>query len=126
MPLTQHAWKPTGFREQPRVEREVDISLLVGDDWTAESASRYILMGRDPDPKRLRSVTLRLTTAGRLRAAGFGVVHTPGKVKGGPHVSVVYPGDRPLYEHTTPWPPEAAEQFVACFAGYHEPGGGGE
>jgi hypothetical protein len=102
------------------VEREVDVSLLLGKDWTPESASRYILMGQDPDPKKLRKVTLRWTTAGQLRAAGFGVVHTPGRVKGGPHVSAVYPSNHPLHEHTVPWPPGVPEQFVACFTGYKE------
>lgn len=119
-PLTQHAWKPTGFRTQPRVEYEVDISLLRGNDWTAESASRYILRGEDPDQRKLRRVALRQTTAGQLRAAGFGVVHTPGRFRNGPHVSVVYPDSRPLEEHTIPWPPEVSERFVACFAGHEE------
>jgi len=102
------------------VEREVDVSLLMGNDWTLESASRYVLMGDDPDSKRLKRVALRWTTAGQLREAGFGVVHTPGKIKGGPHVSVVYPSFRPLDEHTVPWPPGVSNTFVACFTGYDE------
>lgn len=118
--LTQHAWSVDKFRAQPRIEVEVAVSLLVGSDWTKESASKYVLRGESPTRRRLARVALRHTTAGALRAAGFAVVHTTGRVRGNPHVSVVWPATRPLQEQLVPWPSEVSARFDACFTGENE------
>ncbi|MCD0450585.1 hypothetical protein LO762_15500 [Actinocorallia sp. API 0066] len=99
------------------------VSLLIGNHWTPETASRYVLRGESPTPKKLASVALRVTTAGRLREAGFAVVHTTGKIKDSPHVSVVFPAVRPFDEFEVPWPPAVSERFGACFTGDGERGG---
>ena len=112
--LTQQAPKPGKFRNAPRVNREVDISLLIG-RWSVEDATRYVLMGNSPTRRQLDRAVVRHTMVWRLREAGFAVVHTPGRIKGGPHVSVVWPADEPLARPEVPWPPEVSEVFELCF-----------
>ncbi|GGO30827.1 hypothetical protein GCM10010116_61730 [Microbispora rosea subsp. aerata] len=112
--LTHHTFKPT-FLNAPRIDLEREVSLLKG-KWTVEEASRYrrkILSDRD-----LRQADVRFTTAGILRSKGFAVVHTPGKIAGGPHVSVVWPPHDPLNRQDVPWPPDVVESFAQCFNGY--------
>ena len=112
--LTQQAPKAGKFRNAPRVQREVNVSLLIG-RWSVEDATRYVLMGIPPTRKQLNRAVVRLTQVGRLREAGFAVIHTPGRIKGGPHVSVVWPADEPLAHPEVPWPPEVSEAFDLCF-----------
>lgn len=117
--LTQQAPRPGKFRNAPRVEREVDVSLLIG-RWSVEDATRYVLMGNSPTRPQLNRAAVRHTVVGRLREAGFAVVHTPGRIKGGPHVSIVWPADEPLAHPEVPWPPEVSEVFDLCFNGRGE------
>jgi hypothetical protein len=117
--LTQHAYNGK-FRRAPRIEREVDVSLLVGNDWSEASATRYILREREPSERQLAETTLRQTTAGALRRVGFAVVHTPGKIKTKPHVSVIWPNSDPLVRQQVPWPPGVSDRFDACFTGNEE------
>jgi hypothetical protein len=112
--LSQHAPKAGKFRNAPRVEREVEVSLLLG-EWSVEDATRYVLMGNPPTRGQLSRAAMRLTSAGKLRRAGFAVVHTPGRIKGGPHVSVIWPANDPLNDARVPWPPEVSERFDSCF-----------
>ena len=59
---------------------------------------------------------IRYTTAGDLRQAGFGVIHTPGlKGEGYGHVSAVWPAANPLDEHECEWPAPVQEAFRTCF-----------
>ena len=118
--LTQQSWDPPAFRNQPRIDRETAVSMLIGDQWTVEEACTYVYGGRQPSPRKLERAGLRITTAGRLRDAGFAVVHTPGAIKDGPHVSIVWPGDDPLEYQAVPWPDEASALFDACFDGNEE------
>lgn len=57
----------------------------------------------------------RYTYAGRLREAGFTVIHTPGRLgsqKG--HVTIAWSDDvAQLY--ITPWPIRVTETFDSCF-----------
>lgn len=112
--LTQQAPKAGKFRNAPRVEREVDVSLLIG-RWSVEDATRYVLMGNSPTRPQLNRAAVRHTKVGRLREAGFAVVHTPGRIKGGPHASVVWPANQPLAHPEVPWPSEVSEAFEVCF-----------
>lgn len=119
--LTQFAWKADRFRDQPRIDREVGLSLLVG-RVDVEEAARYVLLGQPPTRGQLSRAVVRLTTAGRLRKAGFAVIHTPGRVKPGKHATVVWPDDDPLTRPEVPWPADVSEAFNSCF---NEGGEGG-
>lgn len=112
--LTQHTWKAGSFNDEPR-EGEQDLSMLRGDVSVAEccdyrsSASRVTLA-------KVAKAGRRLTTAGKIRAAGLAVVHTPGRrVKDGLHVSIVWPPDDPVHIQQTPWPSDVSKNFAACF-----------
>jgi hypothetical protein len=118
--LTQQSWSPPDFRNKPRMERETAISMLIGEQWTVEDACKYVTGGRLMSQRKLAGAALRRTTAGKLREAGFAVVHTPGVIKDGPHVSVVWPGDDPLEYQAVPWTDEVSARFDACFAGNEE------
>lgn len=120
--LTQQAWGAGKFRNAPRLERELGVSALIG-EWSAEGATRYVLMGQSPTTKQLSRAVVRLTTVGKLRSAGFAVVHTPARVLRGAHVTVVWPDDDPLNRPDAAWPHEVSEQFDSCF---NEGGGGGQ
>lgn len=56
-------------------------------------------------------------TALRLREAGFAIVHTPGRIRGGVHATVVWPADDPLNHQEVPWPPGVPALFDECFNG---------
>jgi hypothetical protein len=88
--------------------------MLVGEHWTVAAACEYVLGGRQPAPRKLERAGIRRTTAGRLRAAGIAVVHTPGISKEGPHVSIVWPDDAPLDRQDVPWPSEISSLLGAC------------
>jgi hypothetical protein len=119
--LTQFGRKTELFRNAPRLERELGVSLLIGKQ-TIEDALRYVLQGNPPTRQQLRQAVTRLTSVGKLRNAGFAVVHTPGRVRQGIHVSVVWPGDDPLNRQDIPWPGSVSEAFDSCF---NEKRGGG-
>jgi hypothetical protein len=112
--VTQQAWKVGQFRNAPRIEREVGVSVLLG-EWSVEDATRYVLMGKPPRRQQLSRAVARLTTVGRLRKAGFAVVHTPGHIKNGLHATVVWPADDPLLRPEAAWPSEVSELFDSCF-----------
>ena len=118
--LTQQSWRPPDYRNKPRIERETAVSLLIGDQWTVEEACSYVSGARQPPPRKVEVAGMRVTTAGRLRDAGFGVVHTPGAIKDGPHVSIVWPGAKPLEYQAVPWSDEVSALFDACFDGNEE------
>ncbi|WP_459802605.1 hypothetical protein [Herbidospora sp. RD11066] len=96
------------------------MSLLTG-RLSVKFASNYrkkVLTAHD-----LERAAVRYTSVGKLRAAGFAVVHTPGRVTNGcgadgEHVSVIWPVEDPLVRQDIPWPPDVAESFVQCFNGY--------
>jgi hypothetical protein len=119
--LTQFGRKTELFRNAPRIERELGVSLLMGEQ-TAEEALRYVLQGNSPTRQQLSQAVTRLTSVGKLRKAGFAVVHTPGRVAHGIHVSVVWPGADPLNRQDVPWPGAVSELFDSCF---NEKRGGG-
>jgi hypothetical protein len=112
--LTQHSWKLGSFADAPR-STELEQSMLRGVVTVADACS-YRSGGVRVTANRIERAGCRQTTAGKLRAAGFAVVHTPGtKIKNGIHVSIVWPPDDPLDTQRTPWPPEVSERFAACF-----------
>jgi hypothetical protein len=115
--LVQHAWDKRKFRNAPRERVETDVSLLAAADWTLTEVSTYIRRGRPPALADLKRAGLRRTTAGGLRRAGFVVIHTPGALVAGPHVSVTWPGAAPFERQDEYWPLGVAEKFDACFTG---------
>jgi hypothetical protein len=112
--LTQHTWKAGRFNDQPR-EGERELSMLRGDVSVAEACD-YRSAGVRVAAAKLARAGRRQVTAGKLRAAGLAVVHTPGRrVKNGIHVSIIWPPDDPLHTQQVPWPAEVSERFAACF-----------
>lgn len=66
-----------------------------------------------PDFARART---RQASAGRLRDAGFAVIHTPGNAgERGSHVSVIWPDTDPLNVRELDWAPEIQAAFAGCF-----------
>lgn len=118
--LTHHGKAADAFIDAPRINRgrnrgpERDVSLLRG-KWTARDATIYRFS--HPTPGQLARAVVRCTTAGKLRSAGFAVLHTPGALENGPHVSVVWPADNPMERQDIPWPKEVADRFTKCFDG---------
>jgi hypothetical protein len=113
MILTQQSWSGE-YRSAPREDREKDLSMLRGELSVLE-ACEYVNVRGPLTEARVARAGVRYTTAGKLRAKGLAVVHTPGRIKGGPHVSVVWPGDNPLDTQEVPWPPGVSAAFTACF-----------
>lgn len=111
--LTQYGKRRSAFRVQPRIERELGISLLRG-LLPVQDAARHVLR-REPTESDLNKSRIRGTTAGALRQAGFGVVHTPGRIPGGLHCTVAWPSSDPIANPRVPWPPEVSERFDRCF-----------
>jgi hypothetical protein len=87
--LTQHGWHGSSFRAQPRIERELGLSVLRG-AISAREATQYVLQGKEPTERQLVKARIRRTTAGELRHAGFAVVHTPGRVLDSAHCTVAW------------------------------------
>lgn len=114
MILTQQTWSDGEFRRGPRAYRETDVSMLRGRLSTLE-ACEYASVRGPLTEAALARAGVRYTTAGRLREKGLAVIHSPGKIKDGPHVSVVWPDDNPLETQVAPWPPGVSELFEACF-----------
>lgn len=118
--LTHHTFNVDRFLEAPRYDKEREVSLLTG-ELTAEEVSRY--RRRVITARALEAAAVRYTSAGRLRAEGFAVVHTPGRLLGrcgtaSQHVSIVWPDDDPTNRQDIPWPPTVSKRFVRCFNGY--------
>lgn len=114
--LTQHTWRDGDFINESR-EIETELSMLRGDLSVAE-ACVYRSSRSKISAARLARASRRQTTAGKIRAAGLAVVHTPGpeeKDMGGMHVSIVWPPGDPVNRQVTPWPAEAPKAFAACF-----------
>jgi hypothetical protein len=111
--LVQLGWARKPFRNQPRMDREVGLSVLRG-PISVMAAVRYVLP-QEPTDGQLKNGRIRLTTAGSLREAGFAVVHTPGPVRRDEHCTVVWPDSEPLSSPQVPWPPEVSARFDSCF-----------
>lgn len=107
--LTQYGERPPfgdGFRDRLREDiGETEISMILGE---VDASAAAILVTRS----FAYGAVTRVTTAGRLRAASFRVVHSPTK-SNRLHVSI-YP---PLTEAGEPaaWDDELASSFMACF-----------
>lgn len=85
-----------------------------GEVLTHHTAKRHLYINAPPTDVERASV--RYTTAGDLRAAGFAVIHTCGrKGEGNGHVSVVWPADQPLDAPDPAWPAHVRKAFAACF-----------
>jgi hypothetical protein len=132
MTLTQQTFRVPTFRDAPERPGERDVSLLTG-RLTIEDASHYVNPRSSKEARALRRAGVRYTTAGELREQGFAVLHTPGRVTGGPpktvreapacrepktHVSVVWPNAAPLQRQDIPWTDDVVQRFVGCFHGY--------
>jgi hypothetical protein len=112
--LTQHTWKAGSFNDEPRAT-ELELSMLRGHVSVVEACD-YRSSGVRLSAARLAKAATRQTTAGKLRAAGFAVVHTPGqRIKNGIHVSIIWPPGDPLHVQRAPWPAEVSQRFAACF-----------
>ena len=113
--LTQYGVRRAPFRNQPRIGRELGLSVLRG-RISLEDAVRYVLK-ESPTEHDLRRARIRRTTVGELRLAGFAVVHTPGRVRGKDaiHCTVAWPETDPIDASQVPWPAMASERFDACF-----------
>lgn len=107
--MTQYGERPPygdGFRDRLRESvGETELSMILGE---VDALAAAVLVTRYLAPGALS----RVTTAGRLREAGFRVVHSPTKTNR-LHVSV-YP---PLTEAGEPaeWDDKMASLFNACF-----------
>lgn len=111
--LTQLGWIDKPYRNQPRIERELGLSVLRG-IVSVEDAVRYVL-SRSPTRGQLRKGRVRHTTAMTLRRAGFGVVHTPGPVRRDEHCTITWPDTDPINAPDVPWPTQVSDRFDSCF-----------
>lgn len=115
--LTHHTKTRGRYDNAPRpwIEDETEISVQRGELTVAEAAASRN-GGNPAHPADVAAASVRYTTAGRLRAAGFAVVHTPGPAgEQGGHASVVWPDANPLDEQDPKWPLGVQEAFAACF-----------
>lgn len=112
--LTQHTWVDGEFIDEPR-ESEKDLSMLRGDVSVEECCTfRSPIYGAAP--AKVAASGRRVAAAGKIRAAGLAVVHTPGpKTPKGLHVSIVWPQGNPIQAQKAPWPTRVSEAFKACF-----------
>jgi hypothetical protein len=95
-----------------RKEGQPGLSILRGKKSPAEAAA--VVRGRSGImPSRDRA---RYTTAGKLRKAGFEVIHTPTRLMWG-HCSVVLLGSGGALDEETEWSDEVSSRFNGCFAG---------
>lgn len=111
--MTQYGQLRSPFRVQPRIERELGVSLLRG-PLSLEEAARHVLR-REPTESDLAKSRVRRTTVASLRTAGFAVVHTPGKISDSPHCTIAWPSADPIEKPQVPWPREVSERFEGCF-----------
>jgi len=116
--LLTHHTKTRGHYDngpRPQMEDETEVSVQRGKLTVAE-ASALRNGGAPAHPVDVAAAGVRYTTAGKLREAGFAVIHTPG-IKGeeSGHGSVVWPDANPLDEQDRAWPPGVQSTFAACF-----------
>lgn len=111
--LTQYGQLRSPFRVEPRVDRELGLSVLRG-PLSLEDVVRHVLR-REPTEGDLAKSRVRRATAARLRRAGFAVVHTPGRTPDSPHCTVAWPATEPIENPQVPWPSEVSERFAGCF-----------
>ncbi len=115
--LTQYGERPPigeGFRDRLREGiGETEISMILGE---VDSSAAAMLVTRYLSTHAIT----RVTTVGKLRSAGFRVVHSPTKANR-LHVSVFPPVTRAGEQ--AEWDDEVAKQFNACFT--EDEGGGG-
>jgi len=111
--VTQLTERDGTFRRAPRVAREVDFSVTRGTVGVA-AALAAVVKDREPLPEEIQKNRVRHARVGDLRDAGFEVIHTPGRVRNGPHVSIVWMGDDGS-EATAPWTNEVSASLEACF-----------
>jgi hypothetical protein len=107
--LTQYGETPPGdgFRDRLRAEiGETELSMICG---KVDAVAASLLVTR----VITSWATVRTTTAGRLRDAGFTVVHSPTKTNR-LHVSV-YPPILDSGDYVE-WGDELAKQFNECFS----------
>jgi hypothetical protein len=120
--LTQFGMDAVGrpvFRSAPRLDLEVELSLLLG-QLSVEDAARYVLLRGAPQKEltaaQLEVSHVRYCLAGDLRDVGLAVVHTQSRVKSSvEHVSLVWPDEAPIERQTVPWPPDVSASFERCF-----------
>jgi hypothetical protein len=112
--LVQHGWTSSPFRNQPRIERELGLSMLRG-RISLEKVTQYVLQGELPTERQLKKSRIRRTTAAELRRKGFAIVHTPRRIPSSVHCTIVWPDDKPLEAPQVPWPPDVSERFDSCF-----------
>ena len=98
------------FRSRRR-ENEPGLSLLKGTLTAAEIARR--VLGRSGSSSKDR---VRHTTAGKLRKAGFAVIHTPTQVNQ-KHCSVVLLNTDDGLDYETEWSDDVSSRFDECFIG---------
>ncbi len=96
----------------PRAPKVPALSVHRGALTPAEACER--VRGHVTDALLARTC-VRHTTAGALRAAGFAVLHTPGRITAGPHCSVIYPAADPLRDQASPWPRIRAQGLRRVF-----------
>jgi hypothetical protein len=111
-----HKERPT-FRTAPRVDIEVELSLLVG-RLDVLNAARYVLMSgsrTEITTAELEASRVRYVEAGRLREVELAVVHTRSRIASVEHASIVWPSDAPLEQQKVPWPPPVSASFEGCF-----------
>ena len=95
-----------------RKEGQPGLSILRGTKSAEEAAAAVrgrsgIMLGRD---------RVRYTTVGKLRKAGFEVIHTPTRVNW-EHCSVVLLGPDGTLDEDAEWSDEVSSRFNACFDG---------
>lgn len=107
--LTQYGERPPygdGFRDMLREDiGETELSMILGE---VDALAAAVLVTRYLAP----GAAARVTTAGRLRAAGFRVVHSPTKTNR-LHVSVFPPLS--AVGEPAEWGREMADRFNSCF-----------
>ncbi|MFS0883864.1 hypothetical protein [Aeromicrobium sp. 179-A 4D2 NHS] len=111
--VTQWAPSPEKFRREPDVDKEIDFSVQRGQLTPEECWALMTSTGRVRP--MLETAVVRYATVGDLRNAGIAVMHTPGRVADGLHVSLVWPAEAPLDHGTAPWPPDVTDDVNACF-----------
>ena len=117
--ITNHTKDKGEYCNAPRPELtagEDEVSAWRGAISKVEACMRR--NGRQPvAPQDLARAGIRRTTAGRLRAARFAVIHTctPKRGEEYGHVSVIWPDDNPLDQREAVWPAEVRAAFAACF-----------
>jgi hypothetical protein len=107
--LTQYGERPPygdGFRDRLREDiGETELSMILGE---VDALAAAVLVTRYLAP----AAVARVTTAGRLRTAGFRVVHSPTKTNR-LHVSVFPPLS--AAGGSGEWDDEMASRFNSCF-----------